>query len=156
MERAMPWADLDWPQLSPEFPEPRIEAGPPPRPPVPVDIAEQVRRAEVRRAWAVRLCVLAGALLFAAGCVAYVRDPRPGGTPIVALTLIGGGLSVAFALAAVLALLVGPNWTQRQQHWRLQHWQAERAAWLARKRGRYLASLSPAQRERLRRRLGAR
>jgi hypothetical protein len=57
---------------------------------------------------------------------------------------------VAFALAAVVALYVGPNWTERQQHWLVLHWERERREWLARERTRYIESLAPEQRRRFR------
>jgi|SRR5579872_2873568 len=85
--------------------------------PIPPDIDEQVRAAERRRAIGVKLCVLAGVCLLAAGLAVYALTPHYTGTPAIALILIGAGLVVTFPLAALLTLLLGPTWQQRQQHW---------------------------------------
>ncbi|MGH2517567.1 MAG: hypothetical protein ACRDHP_18100 [Ktedonobacterales bacterium] len=84
---------------------------------IPPDIDEQVRAAERRRAIGVNLCVLAGVCLVATGLAVYAITPHHAVTPTFALVLIGAGLLVTFPLAAVLALLLGPTWQQRQQHW---------------------------------------
>src|SRR5260221_11524127 len=104
----MAWVGLDWPDLPPDFPEPRPHPAPP-RPPVPADIAEQVRRAERRRGVIVPLCVLAGVLLFCAGLPTYhfAGDYRhPVQPPTVPLTLIVAGLLVA-PLVPALSVLLG-------------------------------------------------
>lgn len=88
---------------------------------IPPDIGERVRAAERRRARGVKLCVLAGCCLMAAGLAVYALIPHIHGTPAAALVLMGAGLVVAFPLAALLALLLGPTWRQRQQHWQSLH-----------------------------------
>lgn len=148
----MAWSDLDWPDLSPRFPTPVPRSPAPPRPDVPADIAAQVRRAERLRGYFVPACVLAGALLFAAGLARYAATVahRQGHAPPEMLALLLAGLLVATLLPALAVLLViGPSWRQRQQHLRLLLWQRERAAWLAAERARYLAARSPAQRAEL-------
>ena len=148
----MAWSDLDWPDLSPHFPAPVPRSPAPARPDVPGDMGDQVRRAERLRGRFVPACVLAGALLFAAGLARYAATathPR-GSTPPEALALLLAGLLVATLLPALAVLLViGPTWRQRQQHLRLLLWQRERAAWLARERARYLAALPPSLRAEL-------
>ncbi len=60
-----------------------------------------------------------------------------------------GGLLVATLVPALTVLLViGPTWSQRQQHLALTSWQRARREWLAQERQRYLASLDTASRER--------
>lgn len=153
----MSWADLEWPNLSPEFPEP-VMTRPAPQPPdVPDDVAERVRVAERRRAAGVRLCVLVGAGLCCAAFVVYAVAARTSGAgdaaaaggasraPAVALALLGAGLAVAFPLAALAALWLGPTWEQRRQHWRFTRWQREYARWLGLQRMVYRESL-PAER----------
>lgn len=144
----MSWAELDWPDLSPMYPEPRQHSPPPLRPPVPADIAAQVRRAERWRGVFVPVCALAGAALFGAGLAIY----RPSGTGFtLALAIMGIGLLVAFVVPALVVLLViGPHWRQRIQHLQLMRWERERRLWRARERERYLAALSPPQRDALR------
>lgn len=88
---------------------------------IPPDIDEQVRAAERRRALGVKLCVLAGVCLLGAGLALYMLTPHHTATPTIALVLIGAGLATAFPLAAVLALLLGPTWQQRQRHWQSLH-----------------------------------
>lgn len=145
----MAWSDLDWPDLSPRFPAPVPRSTAPPCPDVPADIAERVRRAERLRGRFVPACVLAGALLFAAGLARYttMAARTHGHTPPEALALLLAGLLVATLLPALTVLLViGPSWRQRQQHLRLLLWQRERAVWLAGERARYLATLPPPER----------
>ncbi|MFI5273237.1 MAG: hypothetical protein ACHQ4H_09435 [Ktedonobacterales bacterium] len=152
----MAWSDLDWPNLSPRFPEPRPQTLAAARPDVPTAIAEQVRRAERRRGRFVPLCILAGALLAGAGLALAAAAPRAPRAPIGALLLIALGMLVATLLPALAVLLViGPSWTQRQQHLRLLLWERERAGWLARERARYVAALPPERREALSRALRA-
>jgi len=147
----MAWADLDWPDLSPDFPEPQPHPAPP-RPAVPADIAGQVRRAERRRGVFVPLCVLAGALILCAGLAIYhiAADHRqPVQTPAVTLGLILAGLLIATLVPALVVLLIiGPTWRQRQQHLALMSWQRARREWLAQERPQYLASLDEVSRER--------
>lgn len=151
----MAWVDLDWPDLSPDFPEPQPRPAPP-RPPVPDDIAEQVRRAEQRRGVFVPLCVLIGTLVLCAGLGVYhiaTGYGRPSATlaatPSAALALILVGLLGATLVPALTVLLViGPTWSQRQQHLALTRWQRARREWLAQERQRYLARLDGASRER--------
>ena len=140
----MSWAELDWPDLSPAYPEPRPRSAPPPRPPVPLDIAAQVRIAERRRGVFVPVCALAGAALFGVGLALY----QPDGTVFTrALALMGIGLVVAFVVPALAVLLViGPHWPQRLQHLQLMRWERERRLWRAQERERYLAALSAPQR----------
>jgi hypothetical protein len=144
----MSWAELDWPNLSPTYPEPRPRSAPPPRPPVPLDIAAQVRRAERRRGVFVPICALAGAALFGVGLALY----RPSSTGFtLALAVMGLGLLVAFVVPALAVLLViGPHWRQRLQHLQLMRWERERRLWLTRERERYLVALSAPQRNALR------
>lgn len=157
----MSWAELEWPDLSPGFPEPVVTRPAPPRPDVPPDIAERVRVAERRRAVGVKLCLLAGALLCCASFTVYAAAARSfggvagaaGGAPSVALVLLATGLATAFPLAAVAALLLGPTWGQRRQHWRLERWQREHARWLDIQRAVYVDSLPPQRRPELLRRL---
>lgn len=80
-------------------------------------IGERVRAAERRRASSVTRCVLAGACLFVAGLVTYALAPHAASAraPLAVLLLLGAGLTVAFPVAALLALLLGPTWRQRQQ-----------------------------------------
>ncbi len=148
----MAWSDLDWPDLSPRFPVPVPRSPAPARPDVPGDMGDQVRRAERLRGCFVPACVLAGALLFAAGLARYAATAgnAQGHAPPEALALLLAGLLVATLLPALAVLLViGPSWRQRQQHLRLLVWQRERAAWLAAERAHYLATLSPALRAEL-------
>ena len=137
----MSWADLDWPDLSPAFPEPRPSAPAPSRPHAPADVAQRVRRAERQRGVFVPVCVLAGAGIFGAGIALYTS--RPGqSAPLGALALLLAGLLVATLLPALVVLLViGPTWRQREQHYALLRWRAVYAAWLARERERYVAAL---------------
>ena len=142
----MSWAELDWPDLSPAYPEPHPLSAPPPRPPVPADIAAQVRTAEHRRGIFVPICALAGAALFGVGLALY----HPYGQGFTrALAIMGIGLVVAFVVPALAVLLViGPHWRQRLQHLQLMRWERERRLWLARER--YLSALSAQQRNALR------
>lgn len=156
----MSWAELGWPNLSPEFPEPHSASLPPPRPPVPADIAAQVRAAEQRRGIFVPICALIGAAIFGAGLAFYrasgagdVSSDRSGST-LAALALMGVGLLIAFVVPALVVLLViGPRWEQRTQHLQLIRWEQERRLWCEREREHYLATLSPPQQEALRRAL---
>jgi hypothetical protein len=68
----------------------------------------------------------------------------------VGLGLLALGLLFLFPVAALLALVSGPFWWQRQDHWRLLHWQSAYRSWLAGERERYLASLAPQVRETVR------
>lgn len=144
----MSWAELEWPDLSSKYPEPRLRSASPPRPPVPADIAAQVRTAERRRGVFVPVCALAGAALFGIGLALY----QPSGTGVTrARAIMGIGLVVAFVVPALAVLLViGPHWRQRLQHLQLMRWQRERRLWLARERERYLSALSAQQRNALR------
>jgi len=150
----MSWAELEWPDLSPKYPEPHLRSAPPLRPPVPVDIAAQVRTAERRRGVFVPVCALAGAALFGVGLAIY----RPSGQGFtLALAIMGIGLLVAFVVPALAVLLViGPHWRQRIQHLQLMRWERERRLWRASERERYLATLSPPQRDTLRHAIDAR
>jgi len=145
----MTWTELDWPDLSPHFPEPQPATLPPPRPEVPARVAERVHRAEVTRGIVVPLCVLAGAGLVCAGLAVYRGAPSGGGAraPLAALLLLLAGIVVAFAVPALATLRIGPTWEQRQQHWRLQQWELERRAWLAREQAIYIAALPSYLRE---------
>ncbi|HEU4784744.1 MAG TPA: hypothetical protein VFS83_15500 [Ktedonobacterales bacterium] len=143
----MSWAELDWPDLSPAYPEPHPRSAPPPRPPVPADIAAQVRTAERRRGVFVPVCALTGAALFGVGLALY-RPSDTGFTP--ALAIMGIGLLIAFVVPALAVLLViGPHWRQRLQHLQLMRWERERRLWLTRERERYLAAHSAPQRNAL-------
>lgn len=84
----------------------------------PPDIGARVRAAERRRATGVKLCILVGVGLVAAGLAVYALTPHSAAAPLAALILLGAGLIVTFPVAALLALLLGPTWRQRQQHWR--------------------------------------
>ena len=139
----MSWAELDWPDLSPTYPEPHPLSAPPPRPLVPVDIAAQVRTAERRRGVFVPVCALAGAALFGIGLALY----QPSGMGVTrALAIMGIGLVVAFVVPAFAVLLViGPHWSQRLQHLQLMRWERERRLWRAREREHYLSALSAPQ-----------
>ncbi|HZC76436.1 MAG TPA: hypothetical protein VE258_01725, partial [Ktedonobacterales bacterium] len=68
---------------------------------------------------------------------------------VLALVAIGALPFVTFLTAALLALCLGPNWEQRQQHWQLRRWERAQRAWLASQRAAYLAALSPAERARV-------
>src|SRR5262245_27714631 len=117
----MSWTELDWPDLSPAYPEPHPHSTAPPRPPVPADIAAQVRIAERRRGVFVPGCALAGAALFGVGLSLYHPSGR-GRT--LALAVMGSGLVVAFVVPALTVLLViGPHWRQRLQHLQLVRWE---------------------------------
>jgi hypothetical protein len=140
----MSWAELEWPELSPEFPEPRPGAAPE-RPQATVDIGARVVAAERRRAWAVKGCVLVGACFVGAGLWAEATGAR-----VLGVALMAAGLLVAFALAAYVAWVFGPTWEQRQQHWAVLRWEGERRRWRDRERERYLMALGPRERERFR------
>jgi hypothetical protein len=98
----------------------------------------------------VLLCLWTGLLIFVAG---ILLQPSVGGgqssTPL-GLGLLALGLLLLFPVAALLALISGPFWVQRQDHWRLVHWQSAYMSWLTGERERYLASLGPGARETLR------
>jgi hypothetical protein len=145
----MAWAELGWPELSPEYPELRPTEAPQ-RPQAPEDIGERVAAAERRRARAVKRCALSGACLVGAGLWAEVAAQR-----VLGVVLMAAGLLVAFALAAYFAWAFGPTWEQRQQHWAVLRWERERRMWRDRERERYLASLTPRQRERFARAVDA-
>jgi hypothetical protein len=151
----MSWGELEWPDLSPEFPMPRLaSAAPSPPDDVPPDIAERVAQAEHRRARGAKLLAACGALLVGAGVILYAAQPHDTAPASAAvLCLLGAGFCVAFPVAALAALLLGPTWSQRQQHYRLARYEGERRAWLARERDRYLAALPGALRAELHRRL---
>ncbi|SRR5260221_395053 len=143
----MTWAELEWPELPEEFPQPVISTPPPAHPLVPADIAARVQRGEVRRGRAVYATIALGALLLIAAIAVSLRLPeRPTTHALRALALVAiGALPFAtFLTAALLALFLGPNWEQRQQHWQLQRWERARRVWLAGERAAYLAALSPA------------
>lgn len=150
----MSWAELGWPDLSPAYPEPHPVAPPPPRPPVPPDIATQVRNAERRRGVFVPICALAGAIIFGAGLALYRTSGAGAARSFGALVLMGLGLLVAFVVPALAVLLViGPSWRQRTQHMQRIRWEQEMHHWRLRERERYLAMLSPTQRDALHRAL---
>jgi hypothetical protein len=107
---------------------------------VPPGVAERVRRAEVTRGIIVPLCFLAGGGLACAGTALYGRAPG------ITVALVAAGVVVAFAVSALATLRIGPTWEERQQHWRLLHWEGERRGWLARERAAYLAELPPERR----------
>ena len=81
-------------------------------------LAREIEWRERRRAVGVKLSVLVGALLLAAGLTVYILTgaSATGQTSPLALLLMAAGLLVAFPLAALLALLLGPTWPQRQRH----------------------------------------
>jgi hypothetical protein len=143
------WSELEWPELSPAFPEPHPTAPPPDRPGVPATVAERVHAAEVMRGIVVPLCFLVGGALVCAGAIVSAHARAAG------LALLAAGMVVAFVVSAAATLRIGPTWQQRQQHWRLLRWQAEHRAWLARERAIYLASLTPDQHDAFRRALAA-
>ena len=148
----MTWAELEWPELPAEFPPPVISTPPPARPTVPADIAARVQRGEVRRGRAVYATVALGALLLIAAIAVSLRLPERSTTHalrVLALVAIGALPFVTFLTAALLALFLGPNWEQRQQHWQLQRWERARRIWLAGQRAAYLAALSPVERARV-------
>lgn len=158
----MAWAELEWPDLSPEFPEPVVTRPAPERPDVPADIAERVLVAERRRAVGVKLCVLAGAALCCSGFAVYAVGARSGSGGVggmdsvgraLALALLAAGLVVAFPVAALAALRLGPTWEQRRQHWAYEHWRQDYARWLAVQRQVYLDSLGEERRAAFARRL---
>lgn len=150
----MTWADLGWPDLSravPELadlPEPRPRVAPPPRPDVPADLEVRVAHAERTRGIVVPLCALAGCG-FLGGAALATRGPSH--APALALALILAALVVGFVGPALAVLLIiGPSWTERRQQLALRLWQRESRRWREVERARYLASLTPEQRERLR------
>ena len=81
-------------------------------------LAREIERRERRRAVGVKLAMLVGALLLAGGLAVYILTggSASGHTSPLALFLMAAGLLVAFPLAAILALLLGPTWPQRQRH----------------------------------------
>lgn len=81
-------------------------------------LAREIERRERRRAAGVKLAVLSGALFLGAGLVVYLLTggAASGHTAPLALILLGAGVVLAFPVAAVLALLLGPTWAQRQRH----------------------------------------
>jgi hypothetical protein len=144
----MSWEDLEWPNLSARFPTPVASRRPPERPAVPAGIGAEIANAERRRKRVVLLCLWTGGLIFIAGVL--LQPPVAGGqrsTPL-GLGLLTLGMLLLFPVAALLALISGPLWGQRQDHWRLLHWQSAYASWLNGERERYLASLAPEARER--------
>ena len=146
----MSWDDLEWPDLSPRFPTPLPSRRPPERPAVPARIGVDIAHAERRRKHLVLLCLWTGLAVFVAGIL--LQSPGIGehtSTPL-GLGLLALGLLILFPVAALLALISGPFWRQRQDHWRLLHWQSAYLSWLTGERERYLASLSPQARETLR------
>lgn len=150
----MAWADLDWPNLPPEFPEPRPSPAPQ-HPDVPAGIGEQVQRAERRRGIFVPLCILTGSAVFCAGVGIYrfalggqtAGEAGPAPTAIAVLLMLAGLLIATLVPALVVLLVIGPSWRQRQQHLALLRYQRERREWLSRERQRYLASLPAGLRE---------
>ncbi|MGO8946852.1 MAG: hypothetical protein ACLQUY_04125 [Ktedonobacterales bacterium] len=149
----MSWEDFEWPNLSPGFPVPEPLRQQPPKPRVPGDIEARVAHAEHRRSLLVHLCLGLGTLFFAGGLVIFTRVGVAPATA-VAWALLGFGLLALFPLAALVALVIGPTWQQRQEHWQLLHWQSERRRWLNGERERYLASLPPSSRQAFRDVLG--
>jgi hypothetical protein len=146
----MSWEDFEWPDLSPRFPTPLASRRPPERPVVPAGIGVDIANAERRRKRLVLLCLWTGLLIFVAGIL--LQPPAGGGhrsTPL-GLGLLTLGLLLLFPVAALLAFISGPFWGQRQDHWRLLHWQSAYLSWLTGERDRYLASLAPEDRETLR------
>jgi hypothetical protein len=146
----MSWDDLEWPDLSPRFPTPLASRRPPERPTVPARIGVDIANAEKGRKHLVLLCLWIGLAIFFAGIL--LQSPVVGehtSTPL-GLGLLALGMLVLFPVAALLALIRGPFWRQRQDHWRLLHWQSTYLSWLIGERERYLASLSPEARETLR------
>lgn len=150
----MSWADMGWPDLAravPELAEPRPHVAPPPRPDVPADIASRVAHAERTRGIVVPLCALAGCGFVGAAALATRAASH---APALALALVLAALVVGFVGPALVVLFViGPSWTERRQHLALQLWQRDLRRWRAAERAHYLASLTPEQRERLRRAL---
>lgn len=81
-------------------------------------LAREIERRERRRAVGVKLTMLAGALLLGSGVAVYALTggAASGHASPLALVLIAAGLIVAFPIAALLALLLGPTWPQRQRY----------------------------------------
>jgi hypothetical protein len=98
-------------------------------PPISADVAARVEQAERRRGLAVKSLLLAGSLIFGAGLISSSVAARVG-HPVSALglLLLSLGLLLVFPLAALAALLVGPSWQQRQDHWRLLNRETRRQA----------------------------
>jgi hypothetical protein len=145
----MSWDDLEWPDLSPRFPTPVASRQPPERPAVPEEIAVDIANAEKRRKRLVLLSIWTGLAIFVAGIL--LQSPLVGehtSTPL-GLGLLALAMLVLFPVAALLALISGPFWRQRQDLWRLLRWQSAYLNWLTRERERYLASLSPEAHETL-------
>jgi hypothetical protein len=152
----MSWNELEWPDLSPRFPAPLVSRRPPERPAVPARIGLDIANAEKRRKHLVLLCLWTGLAIFVAGIL--LQSPVVGehtSTPL-GLGLLALGMLVLFPVAALLALISGPFWRQRKDHWRLLHWQSTYSSWLSGEQERYLASLSPEARETLRQILASR
>jgi hypothetical protein len=123
---------------------------------VPARIGVDIANAEKRRKHLVLFCIWTGLAIFVAGIL--LQSPVVGehtSTPL-GLGLLALGMLVLFPVAALLALISGPFWRQRQDHWRLLHWQKAYMSWLTGERERYLASLSPEARDTLRQMLVAR
>lgn len=152
----MSWTELEWPDLSPLYPEPHPLSSPPSRPPVPVDIAAQIRLAEQRRGVFTPVSALVGAALFAVGLALYRASSGGHERSIAALVFMGAGVFVAFVVPALAVLLfIGPHWRQRTQHLQLTRWDSEYRRWLANERQRYIATLPTQQRAMLRQALAA-
>ena len=107
-------------------------------PPISADVAARVERAERRRGVAVKSLLLVGSLIFGLGLVLCAVAARLGQHPVSALglVLLFVGFFTAFPLAALTALLVGPTWQQRQDHWRLLSWETRHQATTLAARGR--------------------
>jgi hypothetical protein len=146
----MSWEDFEWPDLSPRFPTPLASRRPPERPAVPAGIGMDITNAERRRKRLVLLCLWTGLLIFVAGIILQSLVGGEHRSTPLGLGMLALGMLVLFPVAALLALISGPFWGQRQDHWRLLHWQSAYLSWLTGERERYLASLSPQARETLR------
>jgi hypothetical protein len=95
----------------------------PPRSPISADVVARVERAERRRGRWVKLVLLLGCLTFGVGLIVSAAAARVGHHPVsnLGLALLLVGLLLVFPTSALVALLIGPTWRQRQEHWRLLH-----------------------------------
>ena len=119
-------------------------------------IGVDIANAEKRRKHLVLLCIWTGLAIFIAGILLQLPVVGEHTSTSLGLGLLALGMLVLFPMAALLALISGPFWRQRQDHWRLLHWQNAYMSWLTREREHYLASLSVEAREALRQMLVAR
>src|SRR5262249_40572749 len=101
----------------------------------------------------VPLCIFAGSALFCAGLAVSSSSPHGAGSanPGVLALLVAGLLTATLLPALTVLWVIGPKWTERQQHLALVRWERERRLWLARERQAYLTGLPEDDRARFER-----